>query len=77
MARIMDIKKCERPVRVNSKTVMEVNFDRRYFSMWVHAAGQEGGAQANPPSMQLDVEKAKRLRAYLTDFIEEENGSES
>jgi hypothetical protein len=56
---------------------MEVNFDRRYFSMWVHAAGQEGGAQANPPSMQLDVEKAKRLRAYLTDFIEEENGSES
>lgn len=70
MARIMDIRKCDRPVRVSSKTVMEINYDQNYFSMWVHAAGQEGGLEACPPSIQLDVETAGQLCEYLKDFIQ-------
>lgn len=73
MARIMDIQKCARPVRAAGKTVMEFNYDQRYFSMWVHAAGQEGGLEASPPNMQLDLETAKRLYGYLKDFIDHSN----
>lgn len=69
MARIMDIRKCERLVRTGGRTVMDVNYSGKYFSMWVYAAGQEGGKEEHPTSVQLDTEMAKRLRAYLTDFL--------
>ncbi|MBE6821500.1 MAG: hypothetical protein E7518_00085 [Ruminococcaceae bacterium] len=69
MAKITDLQKCARPVRVTGKTVLEYNFDQRYFSMWVHASGQEGGMEKCPPSIQLDAEMAKRLCGYLQEFI--------
>ncbi len=69
MARIMDIRKCSRMIRVSSKTVMDVNSNKKYFSIWVHTAGQESGLGMNPLSIQLDVEMATRLRDELSDFI--------
>lgn len=71
MARIMDIRKCDREIRVKNKTVMDINYNERYFSMWVYAAGQEGGAEPCPLNIQLDAETAKRLSYYLADFIQE------
>jgi len=71
MARIMNIRKCGRDIRINNKTVMDVNSNETYFSMWVHTAGQETGLGTCPLNLQLDVEMAKRLRDYLNDFIAE------
>lgn len=71
MARIMDIRKCSRLIRASNKTVMDVNFNTKYFSMWVHMAGQEGGLDTCPLNIQLDAEMAVRLRNYLNDFIAE------
>lgn len=69
MARIMDIRKCGKMIRIKNKTVMDINSDEKYFSMWVHTAGQESGLSTCPLSIQLDVELAVRLRDYLDDFI--------
>ncbi len=69
MARIMDIRKCTRAVRVSNKTVMDINSNEKYFSMWIHTAGQENGLETCPLSIQLDVQMAARLRDYLNDFI--------
>ncbi len=69
MARIMDIRKCSRMIRVSNRTVMDVNSNKKYFSMWVHTAGQEGGLDTCPLSIQLDVDMAVRLRDSLNDFI--------
>ncbi|HEX2986496.1 MAG TPA: hypothetical protein VHO71_06765 [Caproiciproducens sp.] len=71
MAGITDIRKSERPIRVNGRTVMDVNYNDRYFSMWVYAAGQENGLEASPPSIQLDKTAARRLFDFLSDFIAE------
>jgi len=71
MARIMNIRKCGRDIRINNKTVMDVNSNETYFSMWVHTAGQETGLSTCPLNLQLDVEMAKLLRDYLNDFIAE------
>lgn len=71
MARIMDIRKSGRIIRVSNKTVMDVNSNEKYFSMWVHTAGQESGLDTCPLNIQLDVEMAMRLRDYLNDFIAE------
>ena len=71
MARIMDIRKCGKIIRVNNKTVMDVNSNEKYFSIWVHTAGQETGLSTCPLNMQFDVEMAERLRCYLNNFIEE------
>ena len=54
MARITHIRKCSRPIRVESRTVMDINTNDAYFSMWVHAAGQEMGMDLRPLSIQLD-----------------------
>lgn len=69
MARIMDIRKCSKMIRVNSKTVMDINSNGKYFSMWVHTAGQESGLDTCPLNIQLDAQMARRLRDYLNDFI--------
>ena len=74
MARITNIRKCSRPIRVESRTVMDVNADHAYFSIWVHAAGQEMGTQVRPLSIQLDRAAARQLREYLDDFLK--NGEE-
>lgn len=71
MARIMDIQKTTKMIRVSKKTVMDINYNQKYFSMWVHTAGQESGLSTCPLNVQLDVEMAKRLRSFLTDFIGE------
>ena len=71
MAIITDIRKCSKIIRVNNKTVMDVNSNEKYFSIWVHTAGQETGLSTCPLNMQLDVEMAKRLCRYLNDFIAE------
>jgi hypothetical protein len=69
MARIMDIRKCSKNIRINNKTVIDVNSNEKYFSIWVHTAGQEMGLSTCPLNIQLDVEMAKCLRDYLNDFI--------
>ncbi|HEX3038837.1 MAG TPA: hypothetical protein VHP54_00900 [Caproiciproducens sp.] len=71
MAKIMDIRKCGKMIRVNNKTVMDVNSNDEYFSMWVHTAGQESGLGTCPLNIQLDAQMARRLRDYLSDFIGE------
>ncbi len=71
MARIMDIRKSGRMIRVSGKTVMDINSNEKYFSMWVHTAGQETGLGTCPLNVQLDVEMATRLRNLLNDFIGE------
>ncbi len=72
MARITNIRRCSRPIRVESRTVMDFNADRSYFSMWVHAAGQERGMELRPLSIQLDHAAARQLRDYLNDFLAED-----
>lgn len=74
MARITHIRKCSRPIRVESRTVMDINTNQTYFSMWVHAAGQEMGTDLHPLSIQLDRPAAQRLRDYLEDFLSREGG---
>ncbi len=69
MARIMDIRKCGKMIRVNSKTVMDINSNDEYFSMWVHTAGQESGLGTCPLNIQLDAQMARKLRDYLSNFI--------
>ncbi len=69
MARIMDIRKCGRMVRVNNKTVMDYNSNEEYFSIWVHTAGQETGLGTCPLNIQLDKEMALRLCNLLNDFL--------
>jgi hypothetical protein len=69
MAKIMDIRKCSKIIRVSQKTVIDVNSNHEYFSIWVHTAGQETGLGTCPLNIQLDVEMAKCLRDYLNDFI--------
>lgn len=71
MAQITEIRPCGKMIRVKNKTVMEINHDRRFFSMWVCAAGQETGVSAGAFSIQLDREMARRLRGALSDFIGE------
>ena len=69
MARITHIRKCSRPISVESRTVMDINTNDAYFSMWVHAAGQEMGMDLRPLSIQLDREMAQQLHDYLEDFL--------
>lgn len=69
MARITQIRKCKRPIRVESRTVMDINMDTRYFSMWVYAAGQESGQDLRPLSIQLDHELASQLQGHLETFL--------
>ncbi|WP_050698247.1 hypothetical protein [Anaeromassilibacillus senegalensis] len=71
MARITQIRKCKRPIRVESRTVMDINMDTRYFSMWVYAAGQESGQDLRPLSIQLDHERASQLQGYLETFLKQ------
>ncbi|QEY34216.1 hypothetical protein FL966_03655 [Caproiciproducens galactitolivorans] len=73
MARIMDIRKCDREIRVNSRTVMDVQYNDEYFSMWVYKAGQERGLDLCPLSIQLDAEIAGRLVNYLNQFLKNKN----
>lgn len=69
MARITHIRKCSRPIRVESRTVMDINTNDAYFSMWVHASGQEMGMDLRSLSIQLDREMAQQLHDYLEDFL--------
>ena len=73
MARIMDIRKCDRDIRVNNKTVMDVHYNDEYFSMWVYKAGQERGMDLSPLNIQLDSEMAGRLVNYLNLFLNNKN----
>ena len=75
MAKIMDIRKCGKMIRVNNKTVMDVNYNEEYFSIWVHTAGQETGLETCPLNIQLDTQMAQRLSDYLNDFIKVNFGS--
>lgn len=75
MARIMDIRKCNRIIRINNKTVMDINTNEEYFSMWVHTAGQETGLGTCPLNIQLDPEMAVCLRDYLNNFIQKQKSS--
>lgn len=77
MARITHIRKCSRPIRVESRTVMDINTNPTYFSMWVHAAGQEMGTELRSLSIQLDHSMAQQLRDYLEDFLSEEKRKEN
>jgi len=70
MARIMDIRKCNRTISVSNKTVMDVNFNEEYFSIWVHTAGQETGLGTCPLNIQLDAKMAVCLRDHLNEFIQ-------
>ena len=70
MARITDIRKCNKIIRVNNQTVMDINSNKEYFSMWVHTAGQESGLGTSPLNIQLNEQMAERLRNYLNEFIE-------
>lgn len=70
MARITDIRKCNKIIRVNNQTVMDINSNKEYFSMWVHTAGQETGLGTSPLNIQLNEQMAERLRNYLNEFIE-------
>lgn len=65
----MDIRKCSKLISVNNKTVMDVNFNKEYFSIWVHAAGQESGLETCPLNMQMDAAMAARLKDYLNEFL--------
>jgi len=69
MAKITDIRKCGRLINIHNKTVMDVNFNQKYFSIWVHAAGQESGLETCPLDVQLDSAMAERLRNYLNEFL--------
>lgn len=70
MAKITDIRLCNRRIRVVNRSVMEVNSNEQYFSIWVHAAGQETGNDLHPTSIQMDKEKARQLLAHLKSFVE-------
>ena|GEM_PF-914864 len=70
MARIMDIRKCNRTISVRNKTVMDVNSNEEYFSIWVHTAGQETGLGTCPLNIQLDAKMAVCLRDHLNEFIQ-------
>jgi len=72
MARITDIRKCNKIIRVSNQTVMDINSNKEYFSMWVHTAGQETGLGTSPLNIQLNEQMAVRLRNYLNEFIEKE-----
>lgn len=65
----MDIRKCNKIIRVKNKTVMDINSNSKYFSIWVHTAGQESGLDTSPLNMQLDLNMAIRLKNYLNEFI--------
>nr|WP_319488014.1 hypothetical protein [uncultured Caproiciproducens sp.] len=69
MARIMDIRKCSKLISVHNKTVMDVNFNKKYFSIWVYAAGQESGLETCPLNVQMDAAMAMKLRDYLNEFF--------
>lgn len=71
MAQITEIRPCGKMIRVKNKTVMEINYNQKFFSMWVSATGQEAGIDTCPLNIQLDKEMAKRLRCALSDFIGE------
>ncbi len=73
MALITHIQLCGRKIRAVKKTVLEVNFDRSYFSMWTRAAGAEQGDVPSYSRMQLDRRQAAELCALLQNFLEEEN----
>ena len=72
MARITDIRRCNRLIHADSRTVMDVNSNGQYFSMWVRSAGQETGMGTYPLSIQLDAEMAAKLRGYLEDFLNDQ-----
>lgn len=74
MARIMNIQPCSRMIRVRNKTVMDINSNQKFFSMWIHAAGQENGLDICPLNIQLDKGMAIRLRDALSEFIEDREG---
>lgn len=71
MAQITEIRPCGKMIRVKNKTVMDINYNQKFFSMWVSAAGQESGIDTCALNIQLDKEMAKRLRGALSDFLGE------
>ncbi|NLJ31203.1 MAG: hypothetical protein GX424_06340 [Clostridiales bacterium] len=71
MARITDIRPCGRMIHAKTKTVMDINYNQKLFSIWVYAAGQESGVEPSRLSIQLDRDMAKRLRNALDAFIGE------
>ena len=71
MAKITDIQKCSRLIRPTGKTVAEVNYDSRYFSIWARTAGAEAGNGTAALDLQLDRRAAQRLRDFLDAFLTE------
>lgn len=69
--KITNIRLCSRPVRVTGRAVLDVGMEKRYFSMWIHAAGAEPGLREASLSMQLNREMAKKLRTLLDGFLEQ------
>lgn len=69
MALITQIRRSSRKIRCHRRTVMEVNFDERLFSIWTAAAGAETGAELSPASIQLDREGARRLHELIGEFL--------
>ena len=53
MALITSIQRSRRIIRCHKRTVMEVNFDERLFSIWTAAAGAECGSSLSAANIQL------------------------
>lgn len=69
MALITLIQRTARRIRCRRRTVLEVNYDERLFSLWTAAAGAETGTELSAASIQLDRAQARRLRALLDEFL--------
>lgn len=72
MAVIMDIRHTNKKIAAREKTVMEVNMDDRYFSIWVYEAGAENGIRHSPLNIQLDRKHAVMLKENLEEFLKKE-----
>ena len=70
MAYITQIRYCHRPIHWNRKTVLDVSYNDKAFSLCTAAAGAEKGVEVSPASIQLDRQQASVLLAYLQDFLE-------
>lgn len=70
MAKITQIQVVKKDIRITRRTVAEVGWNDRYFSLRTCDAGAEQGLHFRKEDIQLDHEQARILRDLLNAFLE-------
>ena len=69
MAIIDDIRKRDKKINASTHTVMDYNFDDRYYSIWTYKSADTDGEHGPKQSLQFDKHNALKLIKTLEEFL--------